>query len=336
MNRNKIRFLICFTGILTVIIFCLGMTVGRFYIPITTFIKIFFSKIFNIETTWTKNMENVIWTVRFPRLLGAILIGGGLSLAGTTYQGIFKNPLVSPDLLGVSAGACVGASIGIILETSYILIQLFAFVGGILAVILTTIIPKLFKNHSNLILVLSGIIIGGFFSSIQGLLKYIADPETQLATITYWTMGSLAKINMKDICFVAPAIIIAGLLLIFLRWRINILSLGEKEAKSLGINVEQLRGVAIICSTILTASSICLAGTIGWIGLVIPHLGRLLVGSDNRYLIPISTFLGASFLIVVDTLARNINGSEIPISLLTGFIGTTLYTWLLIKQHTKI
>lgn len=169
-----------------------------------------------------------------------------------------------------------------------------------------------------------------------GLLKYVADPDTQLAQITYWTMGSLAKISASGVIAVAPVKLIAMGILLFLRWRMNLLAIGEAEAHALGVQVGKLRGIAIVCATVLTASSICIAGTVGWIGLVIPHLGRLLVGADNKHLLPASLFMGGGFLMLIDTCARNISGSEIPLSILTGFIGTPVFLWLMVKQKSKV
>jgi len=269
----------------------------------------------NLEVTWTEQMASVILDIRLPRLAGAFLVGGALSLSGATYQGLFKNPLVSPDLLGVSSGACVGASLAILLNRTSLEIQLAALVMGLLAVFFTITIPKFFRNPSNLMLVLAGIIVSGFMSAILGIIKYVADLESQLASIVFWTMGSLASVKGQDILLVGPVMLVVALILILIRWRINLLSLGDSEAKSLGVNVPRSRGLAIVCATILTACAVCLCGTIGWVGLIMPHLGRLLVGEDNRYLMPASALLGALFMIIVDTIARNLTGSEIPLSI---------------------
>lgn len=321
---------------ITVAVFCWGLCWGRYAVSLEDVLGVLASKIIDFPKTWSANTENTVMHIRLPRLCAAFLVGSALAVSGVTYQGIFQNPLVSPDLLGVSAGACVGASIAILSGMSGMMIQIPALIGGLLAVGITNIIPRFFKNHSNLTLVLSGIIVSGFFSSFQGLLKYVADPDTQLAQITFWTMGSLSKVGMKDVIYIAPAMIVSMVILVVLRWQINLLSLGETEAEGLGVNVRMMRGIMVLCSTVLTACSICVAGTIGWIGLVIPHLGRLLVGADNRRLIPASIFLGAAFLIFIDNLARNLTGSEIPLSILTGFLGAPVYAWLLVRQRAKI
>jgi iron complex transport system permease protein len=265
-----------------------------------------------------------------------LLVGAGLALSGTTYQGIFKNPLVSPDLLGVSSGACVGAALAILNDLGAGGIQSCALLGGLSAVLITTTIPKLMKNNSTLILVLAGIIVTGFMSSTLGLLKYVADPETQLAEIVFWQMGSLATTSMKDALAVAPVMMVTMAVLIAARWQINILSLGDEEASSLGVNIRVIRGLAVLCATILTACAVCISGTVGWIGLVVPHLCRMLVGPDNTKVMPLSIFAGASFMLFVDTVARSATSAEIPLSILTGFIGAPLYGWLLFKQRMKV
>lgn len=335
---HKKRVLISCFLILLLITFCICLGLGRFSIPIVQVVKIMLNHLTFLEpsVSWTDQMENVIINIRLPRLMGSGLVGGALAISGATYQGIFKNPLVSPDLLGVSTGACVGAAFAILLGFSSLGIQFSALLSGLLVVFITTRIPRLFRNDSASILVLSGIIVSGFMSSLLGFAKYAADPDGQLASIVYWTMGSFATTRMWDVLIVTPAILLSALALILLRWRLNLLSLGEQEAQSLGINIRKTRGFFIFCSTMLTACAVCLCGTIGWIGLIIPHLSRLLIGSDNRYLIPMSAVIGALFLMIVDTMARSISGSEIPLSIITGFLGAPLFIWLLIYQKVMI
>ncbi|MFP3156315.1 iron ABC transporter permease [Lachnospiraceae bacterium ZAX-1] len=325
-------------AILCIVVFVASLGVGRYYVPAHEVAKILLNHIFpgQIAVTWTEKMESVILNIRLPRVMGAVVVGGALSLSGATYQGIFKNPLVSPDLLGVSSGACVGASIAILLGRTAAQIQLVALAMGLLAVFCTTMIPKFFKNSSNLMLVLSGIIVSGFMASVQGFLTYIADPFSDLATIIYWTMGSLASVRGLDILRIGPVMFIAMAVLLLIRWRINLLSLSDYEAKTLGVNVPRTRGLAIVCATVLTASAVCMCGTIGWVGMIIPHFGRLLVGEDNRYMMPIATLLGMMFMVVVDTIARNLTSSEIPLSIITGLLGTPLFLWLLMRQKVRI
>ena len=298
--------------------------------------KILFGRLFHAAQSWDAMDENLLMGVRFPRTMATVIVGAALALSGVVYQGIFKNPLVSPDFLGVSSGACVGAAIAILLSLSAGLVQVFAFFGGILAVTLTLLIPKLLRSDSNIMLVLAGIIVGGAMSSILGFIKYIADPETQLAAITYWQLGSFAYVDNKAVLSVLPLSIAAAVILLMMAWWINILSLGEQEAQSLGANVSLLRGVCIVCSTILTAGAVCISGTIGWVGLVIPHFGRMMVGSDNRTLLPACCFIGGIFMLLVDTVTRIIGPAEMPVSSLTGIIGAPFFAWLLYRQRMHL
>ncbi|HZK24413.1 MAG TPA: iron ABC transporter permease [Oscillospiraceae bacterium] len=279
---------------------------------------------------------HVVLGLRLPRIIASIICGAALASSGTAYQGIFKNPLVSSEFLGVSQGACVGAAIAILLSASAAQIQLFAFLGGLLAVGLTLLIPALMRNNSNLMLVLSGIIIGGAMSSVLGFIKYIADPETELAAITYWQMGSFSYITSDQLASVLLPMGLASLCLFGLSWRIDILSLGESEAQTLGTNVPLVRIFTIICATLLTASSVSIAGTISWVGLIIPHFGRILVGTGNTRLLPTACLGGALFLLTVDTVTRTATAAEMPISILTGLIGAPLYAWLLYKRRMII
>lgn len=281
-------------------------------------------------------MDIVFFNIRIPRVLAALMIGAALSISGAVYQSVFKNPLVSPDILGVSNGACVGAALAIILGAGIMVQQLLAFAGGILAVLIAIAIPRIMKNDSNLMLVLSGTIVSAFMCSILGILKFVAEEDTELTAIVYWQMGSLSGIKMKEVASVFPLIFVCGLVLVLLSWRLNILSFGEYEARSLGVNLKLLRGLCIAGASMMTAASVCLSGTISWLGLIIPHLGRLLVGSDNTRLIPVTVLLGAIFMLIIDTVARTLTSMEIPISILTGLVGAPIYAWLLYKQKAQV
>ena len=275
------------------------------------------------------NITNVIENLRIPRIIAAILVGAALSVSGAAYQGVFKNQLVSPDLLGVSAGACVGAATAINFDLSLFWVQAFAFGFGLAAVAITLAIPKMMGRTSTLMLVLSGIIVSGLMGSIIGFLKYVADPETKLPDIVYWQLGSLAKLDSDNLKYIAPVMIICAILLIAMSWRINLLSLGDESAARLGVNVSFERAVIIICATLLTACSVCISGIVAWVGLLMPHLARMLVGANNIKSMPASIFMGAIFLLFVDTLARSISVSEVPLGVLTGFIGTVFFVWVL-------
>ena len=281
-------------------------------------------------------MENILFRIRLPRIAAALLIGAALSLSGAAYQSTMRNPLVSPDLLGVSSGAALGAATAIFFDFSLRAVQLFAFAGGILAVLLATSLPKLLRNSSNMMLVLSGIIVSGLMNSLIGVVKLISREHDQLASIVFWQMGSLSHVNSGQLLSVTPPILISMVIMFAISWRLNILSFGEQEAQTVGINVPRLRGLTIICASLLTASSVCVSGTIGWIGLIIPHFGRLICGSDNTRLIPLAAMLGGAFLLVIDTLARCLTSMEIPLSILSGLVGAPFYAWLLIRQKAKI
>lgn len=280
--------------------------------------------------------EKLLVGVRLPRVMASVIVGAALALSGAVYQGIFRNPLVSPDFLGVSSGACVGAATAILLSFSSVMIQVSAFAGGIIAVTLTILIPKMLRSDSGIMLVLAGIIVGGAMSSILGFIKYIADPETQLAAITYWQLGSFAYVDNKAVISILPLCVTAACILLGMSWWINILSLGDTEASSLGARVGLLRGLCIVCSTVLTAGAVCISGTIGWAGLVIPHFGRLIAGSDNRVLLPVSLILGSIFMLLVDTLTRIIGPAEMPVSILTGIIGAPFFAWLLYRRRHMV
>ncbi|WP_158783307.1 iron ABC transporter permease [Pantoea sp. BAV 3049] len=274
----------------------------------------------------------VFWQIRLPRIAAALLIGAGLSAAGAAYQGIFRNPLVSPDILGVSAGAGLGASLAILLEMPVIAIQAFAFVGGLVVVTLATGIARMARRHDAVLsLVLVGIALGALCGAAISLIKVISDPYTQLPTITFWLLGSLSAITRGDL-MTAGAGIIAGLMpLLLLRWRVNLLSLPDEEAQALGVNVTRIRVLFIVCATLVTASAVAVAGVIGWVGLVVPHICRLLVGANYLRLLPLSLFCGGLFLLLTDTLARTLGAIELPLGILTSFTGAPFFLLLLLR-----
>ena len=333
-RRNSAVNIVLFLLLLVLVIVCL--CVGKYSISPGECLHILSGKIFNFQADWDKMDEKLLLGVRLPRTLADVIVGAALSLSGAVYQGIFKNPLVSPDFLGVSSGACVGAAAAILLSMSAGFIQVLAFAGGIAAVALTVMIPKAMRSDSNIMLVLAGIIVSGAMSSVLGFIKYIADPDTELAAITYWQLGSFAYVDKQALLGILPLSAAAAAILLAMSWWINIISLGEQEARSLGANITLLRGTCIICSTVLTAGAVCISGTIGWIGLVIPHFGRMIAGSDNRTLLPATCFIGGIFMLVVDTVTRMIGPAEMPISILTGIIGAPFYAWLLYRQRMNI
>lgn len=274
-------------------------------------------------------MPTILLQVRAPRVAAALLVGASLAAAGTAYQGIFRNPLVSPDILGVSTGAALGAALGMILSFDLVLVQAFAFAGGLAAVALVYWIGSRMRGHDPLLaLVLTGVVIGTLFGAGVALLKVIADPANQLPAITFWLLGSLASVAPRDLALAAPLVLIGLAPLVALRWRINLLALSDDEARALGADTRRLRAVTIAAATLMTAAAVALSGIIGWVGLVVPHAARLLVGPDIGRLLPLAMLLGAAFMLAVDTLCRSLAAVEIPPGVLTALVGTPLFLWL--------
>jgi iron complex transport system permease protein len=285
--------------------------------------------VLHIYPVWSAAEANVIYQIRLPRIIAAVLVGAGLSMAGAAYQGLFKNPLVSPDILGVASGAGFGAALAILLSWNMMMIQVSAFGFGILAVSVTYLLSRMYRTTPTLVLVLSGIIVGAFFTALISLTKYVADPYEKLPAITFWLMGSLASVRYEDIVMIVPFFLAATIILLLIRWRINILAVGDDEARALGIDTKRMAQVIILCSTLITASAVCIAGIIGWVGLVVPHLGRMLVGPDYTRLLPVCLLLGACYMLIIDDLARMLTNAEIPLGILTAIIGAPFFAYLL-------
>lgn len=286
-------------------------------------------------TPEAETMGTVLWQVRLPRILAAIIIGGGLSLAGAAYQGIFRNPMVSPEILGASTGAGCGATLGLLLEADVPTVQGLAFCGGILAVAATCLVTKLIgrAHQTILVLVLSGMVISALCSALTSLIKLLADPDSKLPAITFWLMGSLSTVTMRDVVWLLPSFIAGSGVLWLIRWRIDLLSLGDDQARSLGVSAASMRWLCIVAATLLSAVSVSVAGMVGWVGLVIPHLARLIVGASHRRLLPASLLLGSAFLLLVDTLARSLSAQEIPLGVLTALVGAPFFLVVLSRSR---
>jgi iron complex transport system permease protein len=276
--------------------------------------------------------DTILFQIRLPRVAAAALVGASLAAAGASYQTMFRNPLVSPDILGVSAGAGFGAVLGILLSLPVIAIEALGFATGLATVLVVYALARMLRSQNEvLVLVLAGIVVGALAGAGISLVKILADPYNQLPAITFWLLGSLSGIKASDVAVVAP-LVIAGLVpLVLLRWRIGVLSLGDDEARALGVNVRLVRGVVIVAATLITAAAVSVSGVIGWIGLVVPHMARLLVGPRFDRLLPASVLLGAAFLVLIDTLARSAARVEIPLGLLTAVIGAPVFVWLLAR-----
>jgi len=258
-------------------------------------------------------------------------IGAALSIGGASFQGMFRNPLVSPDILGVSSGAGFGAALAILLSGDQAWIRVSAFAFGIIGVIIAYMMSRTFNTTPTLMLVLSGVVVSAFFGALISATKTVADPYSKLQAITFWLMGGLSAVTARDIVWTIPPIAVSAVVLLLIRWRINIISMGDEEAASLGVNTEVIKGVVILCVTLLTASAVCISGIIGWVGLVIPHIGRMLVGPDHKVLLPVSLILGAMYLLAMDDIARTVTAAEIPLGILTAIIGAPFFGYLIRK-----
>jgi len=305
---------------------------GKYPIGPVDLTKILFSRIIDIPQTWHDQAETVVFSVRLPRVVMGAVIGGGLACAGAAYQGIFQNPLVSPDILGASNGAAFGAALGLYLSLGYRAVSLSAFAFGLLAVTLVFLISQKVKFNVALGLVLAGIMIGSLCSAGVSYLKLVADQASTLPAITYWLMGSLASIRVQDVFFAGP-IILAGIVPLMLwRWQINVLTMGDEEARTLGVNTTLVRTVIIASATLITAAAVSVSGLIGWVGLVIPHFARMIVGDDYRVMLPPAALLGGSFMMAVDNFARMIATHEIPLGILTAFVGAPFFLYLILRE----
>ena len=288
------------------------------------------TRLFIDESATTDQVDTVLLSIRLPRVATALLVGAALSAAGAVYQGLFRNPLVSPDILGVSTGAGLGAVAAIFFSLPVIAIQGFAFVGGAITVTLVYLVANAVRNHEpTLVLVLSGVVIGALAGACISLLKILADPYDQLPAITFWLLGSLAGIRTSDLASALPAVLIGLIPLVLLRWRMNLMALGDEEAATLGIDPRRLRLLFVAAATLMTASVVAISGVIGWVGLVMPHIARLVVGPNFNRLLPAAMLMGAGYLLVVDTIARTLAETEIPLGVLTAFLGAPVFVWLL-------
>ena len=329
LSYNQILILLAVCLVATMIG---SVTLGRYPISLKELGGILASKVWNLEPFWTKTQESLLLQHRLPRILLACMVGGCLACAGAAYQGVFQNPMAAPDILGASSGAAFGAALAILLKLSSTWIMVLAFCGSILTVLLVMFVAGRAKGKRVLGLILAGIMVSSLMSSGTSFIKLVADPEDQLPAITYWLMGSLGGTAPKDVLFALIPMAVGLVPLFLLRWRINILTLGDEEAQTMGVSVKKLRTLVILCATLVTAASVSVSGVIGWIGLVIPHLSRRIVGNNYRHLIPCSMLLGAIFLLLVDNISRNLLATEIPIGILTSFIGAPFFITLIMKD----
>lgn len=329
MKRKNI--VLCFLPLLPIIFGLASLCIGRYPVSLGEVISSIGAKLSGQGSVSSAFVESALWNIRFPRILLAALCGAGLSAAGLTYQSLFSNPLATPDTLGVASGASFGAALGILIGFDLIGVQLFSLAFGFAAVLLTVLTGGKNRRGMNTT-ILAGIMIGSLFSALVSLVKFTADTETKLPEITYWLMGSLDSASYKGLLFGAPAIIVGVAVLILLRWRLNILPLSDEEARSTGVNVKWLRAAAVICSTMITASVVSMCGQVGWVGLLVPHICRMWLGNDHRKTLPASVFIGAAFMIAVDTAARSMSAAEFPVSILTAIVGAPFFIFLMRRK----
>ena len=307
-----------------------AFSVGRYPVSPSQLWELLWAKATRSPSALPAALETVVFRVRGPRVLSAIVIGAALAAAGSAYQGLFRNPLVSPDILGVSTGAALGATLGIFFSWGVAGIQGLAFTLGLATVALVYAMGTALRRHDPiLVLVLAGIVVGTLLGSCISLLKYLADPYNQLPAITFWLLGSLSSITTVDLIAILPGVLVGLIPLWLMRWRMNVMTLSEEEALSLGVDTRRIRLLVIAAATLMTAAAVSVSGVIGWIGLLVPHFARLLVGPDFARLLPAAMLLGAGYLVAVDTLARTIAPLEIPLGVLTAFIGAPFFIWLL-------
>ena len=312
-------------------LFLLSFVVGRYGVPLGQVVRILLSGVLPLEQTWTDNMAIAVLNVRLPRILLACLVGCGLSAAGTGYQTVFQNPMAAPDILGASSGACFGAALAILTGQGAVMITVFAFLTSLLSVALVYLVGNHTRGNRVVNLLLAGIMVGSLFSACTSYIKLVADPTNQLPQITYWLMGSLSGTRMGTVRFAAVCMAVGLVPLLLLRWRMNLLTLSPDEARAMGVHTDRLRLAVILSSTVLTAAAVSVSGMIGWVGLVIPHLSRRIVGSDCRRLMPMACLFGAAFLLLVDNMARCLTATEIPIGILTAFVGAPFFIYLMVR-----
>ncbi len=344
MEQNRIKKtnglsggrMLALLGAALLAVFLFSFAIGRYGVPVGQVVRILISRVIPLEQTWTDQMETAVINIRLPRILMACLVGACLSAAGAGYQGVFQNPMASPDILGASNGAALGAALAILWGASSRGITLSAFFFSMVTVLLALLIARLAPGSKVVNLILGGIMVGSLFTAGTSYIKLVADPSNQLPQITYWLMGSLSGIKGKDVALAFLPMLLGLVPMLLLRWRLNILTLGDEEARTLGVNPGLLRFGVILCATLVTAASVSFSGMIGWVGLVIPHLCRKLVGGDFRLLMPASLLAGAAFLLVVDNISRNLLAVEIPIGILTAVVGAPFFLYLLCRGDRSL
>ena len=318
------------------LLFLLSFTMGRYPISIRELVHTVYYHFKSPEQILDKNMSTVLFNIRIPRVLVVLMVGAGISMAGSAYQGMFKNPLVSPDILGATAGASFGAALALISHQPISVVQFYAFIGGLIAVLITTRFENMVSYEPILSLVLGGMLVKALFNAGLSVIKYLSDPEQTLPAITFWLMGTFTDVKAKHLIQVGLPLVFAAIIFFLNRQKLNVVSFGEEEARSLGVNTNRVRLEVIITSTLITASSVSICGQIGWVGLIVPHLARAVTGPNYRLLLPVSAIIGSSFLLICDTICRNAFAVELPIGILTSIMGIPFFIVIFKQKAGKV
>ena len=316
-------------------IFFLSAALGKYPLSLRDILSLVWARLTGAEIQLPRAATLAFWNIRMPRILLGLVVGAGLSLSGASFQAIFRNPLVSPDVLGASSGAGFGAALAILLGLGAFMISAFAFAFGMLSIVLVMLVARRARVERILGLILTGIIVSALFSALLSFLKYAADPQNQLPAITYWLMGSLNGTYQESYSIALLLISLGSATIILLAWPLNLLSMGDDAARSLGLEVPRLRLILLLAATLNTAAAVAVSGMIAWVGLVIPHFARLILGAEHRRMLPATALLGASFMLLVDDLSRLLAESEIPLGILTAFVGAPFFLYLICREGRR-
>jgi len=333
-TRKRASWVVAF-AVVFVVVFIGSFAVGQYPVSPGELLHVFFGTIVGAPHTWPANVPLVLFDIRMPRILAGALIGAGLSVAGAAYQGLFRNPMASPDILGASAGAGFGAALAIFLGLGVAAVSASAFVAGLVAVGVAYAVSTRARGGPVLAMVLAGIMISSLFNAAVSYVKLVADPNNVLPAITFWLMGSLANVGYAQLLWAGVPVVVGGAVLVASRWQLNLLTTGEDEARSMGVNTRVMRLVIVAAATLITSASVAVSGVIGWVGLVIPHFSRMVVGDDHRVMMPVSMLMGASFMMLVDDLARSVTTAEIPLGILTAFVGAPFFLYLIVARGKR-
>ncbi|MGG4663641.1 FecCD family ABC transporter permease [Providencia vermicola] len=336
MHRPSLLWVIFTVGLVFTLL--LALSFGRYPVSFSSVFHILYDATLGNEAglNYSRTEQNVVLNVRLPRILIAGIAGAGLAVAGAALQGIFRNPLVGPQIIGVSSGAALGGALAILLFSSLLITISFAFIGGLVAIIFVFLLGLNRQGSQLLMLILAGVIINAFFAALISLITYFADPNNTLQTIVFWLMGSFASASYLKLSIVFPVVLISVLVIFALRFRINVLSLGEENAQALGMKINRTRWAVLLSVTLITSATVAVSGTIGWVGLIVPHIARIVVGHDHRILLPASAVIGGIYMIAVDTFARSITNAEIPLSVITALIGAPIFALLIHTLNKKV